>query len=336
MLSTKQVKLELTGRVEQVTRPDYLLERIRPYAGDFGEDLAEPQYKVIQLDGTGAATIQVRFNAGPCVFAKLYPNADQGLAIYDKLRRLRAEGFGAGNRYQAVEPLAWVPELGMMLAREAPGVAVSTHVGGDPAALMFGVQESARWLAHLHTTPLRIGRPISLLISGEVMSLNKRLSKVIARRPDYLDVALDMNARLERLAEDTEDGILVQSHGQFRPIHVFVSGEAVTTIDLDRSRPCDPARDVAEYVHRLRMTTFWHHGGVAPADDPTEAFLEAYSEVAPRRHLTNLPFHWARYIFHSLNRKMKEDSPHKDRDATVEFYESEFEAVVSGRFRGGR
>ncbi|MGH2688118.1 MAG: hypothetical protein ACRDKW_04845 [Actinomycetota bacterium] len=83
------------------------------------------------------------------------------------------------------------------------------------------------------------------------------------------------------------------------------------------------------------MTTFWHHGGVAPADDPTEAFLEAYSEVAPRRHLTNLPFHWARYIFHSLNRKMKEDSPHKDRDATVAFYESEFEAVVSGRFRGG-
>ncbi|MGH2688117.1 MAG: hypothetical protein ACRDKW_04840, partial [Actinomycetota bacterium] len=93
--------------------------------------------------------------------------------------------------------------------------------GRRPAALMFGVQESARWLAHLHTKPLRIGRPISLLISGEVMSLNKRRSKVIAKRPDYLEVALDMNARLERLAEDTEDGILVQSHGQYRPIHVF-------------------------------------------------------------------------------------------------------------------
>jgi hypothetical protein len=330
MLTTREVKQELTHRAARVTEPGFLREYIAPYAGYPVPDSAVPQSRVIQLDGTGACTVEVDWGAGPAVFAKLYPG-DDGLVIYNKLQLLRREGFGEGDRYQVVEPLAWIPELGMMLARQAPGVAVSAHVGTDPVALDEGVRESARWLASLHTTPLRIGKPISLLISGEVMSLNKRLAKVVAKRPDHLDVALSMNATLERLAEDTQDGISAQSHGQFRPIHVFTTPDAVTVIDLDRSRPCDPARDVAEFIHRLRMTTFWH-GEPGAAEAPTRAFLESYTEIAPESHLTNLRFHWARYIFHSLNRKMKDDGADRDRDATVAFYASEFEAVASGAF----
>ncbi len=105
-------------------------------------------------------------------------------------------------------------------------------------------------------------------------------------------------------------------------------------IDLDRSRPCDPARDVAEFVHRLRMTMFSHRGTVAPADVPTQAFLETYaSAVRDRANLTNLQFHWARYIFHSLNNKLKgEGEGGSELDEVVAFYRSEFENTVKGRF----
>ena len=139
---------------------------------------------------------------------------------------------------------------------------------------------------------------------------------------------------LEDLAGDTVEGLLVQSHGQYRPIHVFIGDATVTVIDLDRSRPCDPARDTAEFLHRLRMTTFWHTGSVEPADAPTQAFLAAYSStIADSACLANLQFHWARYIFHSFNHKLKDtDSSDLEVDSIVQFYRSEFEQAINGRF----
>lgn len=184
----------------------------------------------------------------------------------------------------------------------------------------------------MNMSPLRYGRPWSLLVSSEVLSVARRLAKVATERPGYLPVALGMIESLERLAEDTVDGIAVQSHGQYRPIHVFVADGAITVIDLDRSRPCDPSRDVAEFLHRVRMRVFWDTGSVAGAEAPTRAFLEAYGALTPPAFLTNLRFHWARYIFHSVTRKVKKRADDQDRiEPTLEFYRSEFERLVDGR-----
>jgi aminoglycoside phosphotransferase (APT) family kinase protein len=110
----------------------------------------------------------------------------------------------------------------------------------------------------------------------------------------------------------------------------------VDVIDLDRSRPGDPARDVAEFLHRLRMTTFWDTGSVKGAEAATDAFLAAYRAATDVRHLTNLRFHSARYVFHSFNHKVK--SAAEDGRALapiVEFYRSEFDRAIDGRFTSG-
>src|SRR3990170_714171 len=333
MLSTKDVKSELSRRVEVVTRPEFLASTIGRCLGEEAEAADRWETRVIQLDGTGAATVEIKRDGRGSVFAKLYPN-NAGLLIYEKLKALRANGFGDGERYQAVEPLAFIPEYDMLLAKGAEGPAGSTHIGVDDHSLLDGVGEAATWLARLHSSPVRLGPPQPLLESGELLSLSRRLGKMISRRPAFLALVLEMIRALEALAEETVEGTLVQSHGQYRPIHVFISDSTVTVIDLDRSRPCDPARDVAEFLHRLRITMFWHNGSVERADAPTARFLEVYaSTVADRAYLANLRFHWARYIFHSLNRKLK-DSEDSDvsLDSTVSFYRSEFDNVIKRRF----
>jgi hypothetical protein len=327
-----EIKQELTRRVEQVTQRPFLESRIRPCLGAGPGLNGDWKTRIVQLDSTGAATVEIK-NGPYAVFAKLYPN-DQGPAIYEKLKTMRATGFGPKDRYQAVEPLDFIPEYAMILTRGAQGPAVSTHIGVDDSALLNGVRESASWLARLHSSPLQIGSPHTLLVSGELLSLARRLSKVMTQRPDHLDLALDMIRTLEGMAEETHEGTLVQSHGQYRPIHVFIGDSAVTVIDLDRSRPSDPARDVAEFVHRLRMTTFGQSGSADRAEAPTRAFLETYAAEAKPSFLANLPFHWARYIFHSLNNKLKgTNKGDPETEATVAFYRSEFDKVVQGQFR---
>ena len=331
---SRAVKGRQVARAEAVCAEPFLEEFVRPHLGAQARAGGGTwTTKVIQLDGTGAATVRVELGGRSPVFAKLFP-FDDGPAVFGKLQALRSAGLGAGSRYQAVEPLAWYDREKVLLCRGAPGRAVSELLGGDPEVLTEGVAESGTWLGRLHSSSVRLGRPQSLLVTGELTSLAKRLSKVAADNPGYLDTALGMLERLDRLTLDTVDGLVAQSHGQYRPIHVFTTPEVVTVIDLDRSAPADPARDVAEFLHRLRLGVHGATGDITAADAPCAAFLAAYREAVGRADLlANLPFHWARYVFHSLNRKVKtgEVGAARPEDDTYRLYREEFDRVVDGR-----
>lgn len=339
MSITKAVKEELGRRVAAATEESFLEARFRPFleaanGTGRGNGHADGGWKVrvIQLDSTGAATVEVRRHAGRAVFAKFFPPGTEGRAIYDKLGRLREAGFGAGSPYQVVEPLGWLPELDLLVCAEAQGPSVADVLAGDDRdAHLRAVREAGEWLGRLHSTPLRIGAPHSLIVSTEILSVTRRLAKVAAEHPGYVTEALAMIERLEELALDTVDGLAVQSHGQYRPIHVFLGGGATTVIDLDRSRPADPARDTAEFVHRLRRQLSGDGRSTEEVDAATAAFLDAYRGAVPEPSawLANLRFHWARFVFHSMNRKLKKGDSEED-DRAVEAYRVDFEALLEG------
>lgn len=328
----REVKEQQVNRAERVRAPEFLDRYVRPHLGPAaGRTGGTWTTQVIQLDGSGAATVQVELDGGGPVFAKLFPFED-GPAVHAKLQALRNAGLGDGSPFQAVEPLAWYGDEKVLLCRGASGRALSELLD-DGAELTEGCARAGSWLAHLHSANLRIGAPHSLLVTGELTSLAKRLAKVVADRPGYADVALGMLERLDDLTHDTVDGILAQSHGQYRPIHVFLTRETVTVIDLDRTAPADPARDVAEFLHRLRGGVYSATGDISRADQPCSAFLAAYREAAGAGRLPNLQFHWARYLFHSLNREVK--SGYADwRDGgndVFRHYRDEFYRVAEGR-----
>lgn len=328
-----QVKEQQVDRAERVCTPEFLDRYVRPHLGaDAAAGGGTWATNVIQLDGTGAATVQIELDGGAPVFAKLFPFED-GPAVHAKLQALRTAGLGPGSAYQAVEPLAWYGEEKVLLCRGAPGEPLSNLFGGDSADVAAAAARAASWLAHLHGLDFRVGAPLSLLVTGELTSLAKRLAKVAGARPGYVDVALGMLERLDVLARDTMDGVEVQSHGQYRPIHVFLTDDVVTVIDLDRSAPADPARDVAEFLHRLRQGVYTATGDIRGADGPCAAFLGAYREGTRGDQLGNLRFHWARYIFHSLNREIKSgEADWRDGgNAQFRLYRDEFDRVAEGR-----
>ncbi len=330
---SRQVKDRQVDRAERACTPEFLDRYVRPHLGaDVPATGGTWTTKVIQLDGTGAATVQVELDGGAPVFAKLFP-FDDGPAVHAKLQALRAAGLGAGSPYQAVEPLAWYDEEKTLLCQGAPGRPLSELLGGDVDGLTDASGRAGSWLAHLHGSDLRIGTPQSLLVTGELTSLAKRLSKVATEHPGYIDSALGMLERLDALTRDTVDGVLAQSHGQYRPIHVFLTPDVVTVIDLDRSAPADPARDVAEFLHRLRLGVHSATGDVGQADRSCAAFLDAYRAVRGDGPLVNLRFHWARYVFHSLNRKIKTGEADWRDGGNAEYglYRDEFARVVDGR-----
>ena len=329
----RQVMEQQTDRADRVRTPEFLDRYVRPHlAADAAGGGGTWRTKVIQLDGSGAATVQVELDDSPPVFAKLFPYED-GPAVHAKLQALRGAGLGTGSAFQAVEPLAWYGEEKVLLCQGAPGRAMSDLLGGNGADLTRASARAGSWLAHLHGTDLRVGAPQSLLVTGELTSLAKRLAKVAADQPDYVDTALGMLERLDGLTRDTADGILAQSHGQYRPLHVFLTEDIVTVIDLDRSAPADPSRDAAEFLHRLRVGVYYATGDITRADEASAAFLDAYREATRGDLLRNLRFHWARFILHSVNRSIKSGTAdwRDGGDAEFRLYRDEFDRVVEGR-----
>ena len=329
----RQVMEQQTDRAERVRTPEFLDHYVRPHLGpDAAGGGGTWTTQVIQLDGSGAATVRAELDGGPPVFAKLFPYED-GPAVHAKLQALRGAGLGPGSAFQAVEPLAWYGEEKVLLCRGAPGRPVSDLLGGNGEELTRASARAGSWLAHLHGVDLRVGAPQSLLVTGELTSLAKRLAKVAADQPGYVDTALAMLERLDGLTHDTVDGVLAQSHGQYRPIHVFLTEDVVTVIDLDRSAPADPARDAAEFLHRMRVGVYDATGDITRADAPSAAFLDAYRDATRGDLLRNLRFHWARYILHSVNRSIKSgEADWRDGgDAEFRLYRDEFDRVVEGR-----
>jgi hypothetical protein len=317
------------ARAERVCAPEFLDRYVRPHLGRGAQvDRAAWRTRVIQLDGSGAATVEVALPGTAPVFAKLFPFGD-GPAVHAKLTALRAAGLGEGQPHQVVEPIAWYDEEQLLLCRQAPGQPVSDLLGGDVEALAAATARAGEWLSRLHGSDLRIGRPQSLLVTGELTSVAKRLVKVAAQRPGYAREARAMLDRLDALTHDTVDGLQAQSHGQFRPIHVFLTPDVATVIDLDRSAPADPARDVAEFLHRLRIGVHSETGDIGRADRACSTFLAAYRESAGSDSLVNLRFHWARYVFHSINAQLKEHAA-TDDDADVRVLRAEFDRIVDG------
>lgn len=325
---SRAVKEQQVARAERVCSPEFLDRHVRPHLGPGAPTDVPWRTQVIQLDGSGAATVRVELDGVGPVYAKLFP-FDDGPAVYAKLVALRAAGLGAGQRHQVVEPLAWYAEEGVLLCREAPGRPVSDLLGGDVDVLARATSEAGHWLGRLHASDVRIGRPHSLLVSGELTSLAKRMVRVGAQHPEHVRLMRTLVKQLDELTYDTVDGVVAQSHGQFRPIHVFLAADTVTVIDLDRSAPADPARDVAEFLHRLRLGVYVDTGDVSRADRACASFLAAYRESGGGdEHLANLRFHWARYVLHSLVGQLKAAEP---EEGPFDLLREEFDRVVSGR-----
>jgi len=326
---SREIKLMQKARCERVQEPDFLEKFLEPHinAGTTG---AGWETEVIQLDGSGAATVRVTLDGGHPVFAKVFA-FDDGPATHRKLTEFRAAGFGTGSRYQSVEPLAWYDEYDLLICTGAHGSDVESLFDVDRDAWRKGVSESGAWLGLFHSSGLSIGEPLPFLVTSELISLAKRMGKAMAEHPLHLELSLSLLKALDAFTHETVDGFRVQSHGQYRAKHVFVSDNGVTVIDLDRSSPADPSRDVAEYIQRLRNDTFELCGSVEPANAATHDFLEAYTAATGSdRYLTNFRFHYARHLVHRVNRVIKKGILATDEDTNSQFLLSELENLRAG------
>jgi aminoglycoside phosphotransferase (APT) family kinase protein len=285
---------------------------------------------VVQNTGTGRVTIRYELDAATVIFAKRYAD-DLGAHSYEVHRAFWEGGFGKGSKFRVPEPMAFLPEQNLFLMRESPGAPLSALLGKNSSEWKAGVREAARWLASFHRSSLRVGDPEPEWDSLKTFRLATRLLKAAAARPSDRTLLLDVMQMLkERLMDLAEGRPVVQTHGRFHHDHVFLSPEAVTVIDLDRSRPTDPAKDVAEFVRVLRLAAFRAGVEQTLTDKITDAFLAQYLALVPDAS-PGLPHYWLSFLVLSYLGHLRKTASDGASAALTAFHEREIRHVSQMR-----
>ena len=171
-------------------------------------------------------------------------------------------------------PLAYLPDLRMLVHPAVPGTPLSAIGDGDRLTAWMG--QVAHALGRLHATRLDgLSIPTPSDEAGMVMTAGASLGRLVPGRTRDIDRLASM------LATDLRDVPPAESivHGDFYDDQVLVSGSRATLIDLDELRLGHPLVDVGNFLAHLTARST---DGRADVEHAHAAFLDAYARRYPR------------------------------------------------------
>jgi phosphotransferase family enzyme len=269
--------------------------------------------------------VEYRFDGGPRIFAKPLLDRDDGLAAHRILLGFWEQGFGADAEYRVAEPIAYLDDSRVVIVGAAPGECLLELLARGRLAWEEGVRRAARWLATLHSSPLRLGAVDDS--TRRALHLARRVAQTIARRPDLEALLVRLLGELSARAPATSSRLEVQTHGRFHAEHVYLTPEHVTVIDLDRASRGDRAKDVGEFLHRLRTGATRRALDPESAEQARRVFLEEYVRRTDG-DLSALLFFWSySVLFELVSRAGRTADDRAQAPEDTAFYASEFAAI---------
>jgi hypothetical protein len=227
------------------------------------------------------------------VIAKTY-RGDKGQNAYAGMQALWNSKLGTSDAVSVAEPLAFVPELNVLV--QGPVRGESTLKGltrdgfaaGTPASLAeltAYVDKSAAGLAELHTCRVTLGSAVRW--SDRVADVEETVGRVTALAPDLAGAATSLLTRIEERAAALPEDPFVPTHGSFRPGQVLLNAGEIGFIDFDRFCQAEPGLDVGSFCAGLKDAGRLdggddnaHRTRLAQLDELHERFLQQYEATA--------------------------------------------------------
>jgi hypothetical protein len=247
-----------------------------------GKAFSQVRHRVLKYTPGKRCVIEYLFHANieqrrsQRLIGKIY-RKERGEVIFENLRQLWQAG-GASGAFGMPEPVAYLPEVQMVLQRLVPGRQLSDFSENDD--LSTAVRCVAENLAALH------GLAVS---AGERKSLDDHIRKYCHPGPQALIEACPEAAPL---VENILAGLAQEAglngapigpvHGDLNLAQIFITDDRAFFIDLDGFCFSHAALDAGNFLITLQV----HFGG--KSDELRRIFLEGYLSRRPPQMLAGL------------------------------------------------
>jgi hypothetical protein len=197
-------------------------------------------------------------NGPPLVVAKTY-KGDKGLHAYTSMQALWASPLGQSKTVAIAEPLAYLPELNVLV--QGPIFEEATLKeqiraalrDGSPAALRElerYLDKTARGLAELHQCGVRFGETVTW--ADELAEIVQRRNHLAKPLPELAELATPLLVRLQALAAQYPSDPAGPAHRSFRPAQVLLHQGEIGFIDFDGFCQAEPAMDMALFLTTVK------------------------------------------------------------------------------------
>jgi aminoglycoside phosphotransferase (APT) family kinase protein len=234
------------------------------------------------------------------VIAKTYRKDSKGRNAYDGMQALWDSPLAGGAIVALAEPLAYIPELKVMVQAPIAGdqsledmlkSALSANSQTAMEQLYGYMRKTAAGLAAFHQSGVRHGDSVTL--EQRFAEIHALLARLLIPVPELAGAVEPLLEHLEQLAAAEPADAEVPTHGTFNPEQVLIDGERIGLIDFDDFCMAEPALDVAlfraaikdigmnaldESMARQREIRL---ARLARLDTIAEVFLAEYERHAP-------------------------------------------------------
>jgi hypothetical protein len=209
--------------------------------------------------------------------------------VYRAMEEISQSGFGPEEEFSIPQPLAFIPELRLLLQEKVRGTsATEIFSTGNDSELANAAERCARWLARFQDKAPLLG-PV-FLPTQELMAYGVRPGKRLGSLADKSRLLLK---RLEMMAPGLEPTEMCACHASYSHRQIILSETRTATFDWDHYCVADPTRDVARFIVNLQKLALGSRDSLKALDAANETFYKTYKATSRFEVGKHLPFYKA-------------------------------------------
>lgn len=258
----------------------------RALPGEWG-DISDIQYQVLQRHRGRRWTIEIALQTASGkhdLIGKVYlkDRAD----VFLGMKQVSQNGFAPEAEFSIPAPVAYIPELNLLLIEKVEGsLATDAFVNSDEALRARVAERCALWLAHFHNSVPPLGT-VYKLTADRMQSWVHRLVSPFRALEDKAQL---LSQQLELASSALEDVDVCACHGGFWHEQIILNSERVVTVDWDNHCTADPARDVAKFIVELEQLALRSHGSLDALSSTIDVFYKTYTSRSKFAITKSLP-----------------------------------------------
>jgi aminoglycoside phosphotransferase (APT) family kinase protein len=243
------------------------------------------------------------------LIGKVY--AEDRSDVYHAMNEISCAGFGPEREFSIPQPLAYMPELDLLLQEKVhgqPATEIFSKGSGHEQAL--AAERCAKWIARFHSTAPTSG-PVFVLTPELLENWERRLPRWKWSGPrarQLMEKAALLLKRLEIAAAKLDGAEMCACHGDYGHQQIILKESCTVTLDWDGFCVAHPSLDIARFIVDLQRLAFRSLDSLKALDAAIKVFYKTYKAMSGFQVAKQLPFYKAVTCLRCARKDLKPDS----------------------------